>query len=363
MTALPDCCSPLVQRLTPYTPGEQPQIPGLIKLNTNENAYPPSPQAVTAMQAELGPDGNSLRRYPDPNAQQLKQAVARHFANYAISPDEVFVGNGSDEVLAHAFLAFFKRDTPLLMPDITYSFYRVYCTLYGIDSRTIPLDENLAIRVTDYREKNGGIILANPNAPTGRLLPLADIKQLAAMHPQSAVIIDEAYIDFGGATALALVRQHANLLIVRTLSKSHSLAGLRVGYAVGQRGLIDALERVKNSFNSYPLDRLAIAGACAALDDTKHLETTRQAVIASRTWLCGELEALDFSVIPSAANFVFARHNTRAAEAIFTALRQRKIIVRHFKEARIDAYLRISIGTQAECQALVNALRDILAKP
>ena len=352
--------SPLVHRLTPYVPGEQPKLPDLVKLNTNENPYPPSPHVLAAMQAELGSDAACLRLYPDPSADQLKAAIAEHFATFGITPAHVFVGNGSDEVLAHAFMGLLKHDKPLLMPDITYSFYPVYCGLYEIEHVSIPLGEHFEIRVEDYRQENGGIIVANPNAPTGHLLPLDEIEQLAAMHPNSPVVIDEAYIDFGGETAVALIQRHPNLLVIRTLSKSHSLAGLRVGYAIGKPPLIEALERIKNSFNSYPLDRLAIAGATAAMQDKAHLETTRQAVMKSRAWLVSELALLGFDVLPSAANFIFARHPEHDAAQLAGALRTRNVIVRHFKLPRIDQHLRISIGTDAQCQALINALKAIL---
>lgn len=356
--------SPLVHCLTPYVPGEQPKLPDLVKLNTNENPYPPSPRAVAAMQAELGAQGATLRLYPDPNADLLKTAVAKHFGQFGITSAQVFVGNGSDEVLAHTFMALLKHDAPLLMPDITYSFYPVYCGLYGIERVEVPLGKNFEIRVDDYHRENGGIILANPNAPTGHLLPLAEVERLVAMHPQSVVVIDEAYIDFAGEiipTAIALVKRYPNLLVIRTLSKSHSLAGLRVGYAVGDAALIEALERIKNSFNSYPLDRLAIVGAAAAMDDTAHLESTRQAVMKSRATLTSELQTLGFDVLPSAANFIFARHPQHDAAKLAAALRERKVIVRHFKLPRIDQHLRISIGTDAQCQALVSALGEILS--
>jgi len=353
--------SALVHRLTPYVPGEQPKLPNLVKLNTNENPYPPSPQAVAAIQGELGEAGESLRLYPDPNADHLKQAVARYFSDCEITPAQVFVGNGSDEVLAHIFMALLKQDAPILFPDITYSFYPVYCGLYGIDYLTVPLDDKFAIRVGDYTQNNGGIIFPNPNAPTGCLLPLAEIEALLAAHAQSVVVIDEAYVDFGGVSAIALVNRYPNLLVVHTLSKSRSLAGLRVGYAVGHADLIEALERVKNSFNSYPLDRLAIAAAVAAMDDRDHFETTRQAVMQSRAALTDELEALGFEVLPSAANFIFTRHPAHDAARLAAALRSRSIIVRHFKLPRIDQHLRITIGTNAQCQALIGALREILA--
>jgi histidinol-phosphate aminotransferase len=353
----------LVHSLTPYVPGEQPKLPDLVKLNTNENPYPPSPRAVAAVAAELGSSGDSLRLYPDPNADRLKEAVAEFFADCGISAQQVFVGNGSDEVLAHAFMALLKHDAPILYPDITYSFYPVYCGLYGVDYRTVPLDENFQIRVDDYRQGNGGIIFPNPNAPTGCLLPLTEIERLLAAHAQSVVIVDEAYVDFGGESAVGLVNRYPNLLVVHTLSKSRSLAGLRAGYAVGHVDLIEALERVKNSFNSYPLDRLAIAGAAAAMADREHFETTRQAVISSRTRLTTELQALGFDVLPSAANFIFTRHPARDAAPLAAALRSRSIIVRHFKLPRIDQHLRITIGTDGQCDALISALREILGEP
>jgi histidinol-phosphate aminotransferase len=272
----------------------------------------------------------------------------------------VFVGNGSDEVLAHAFLALLKHEQPILFPDITYSFYPVYCGLYGIAYRTVPLDEGFEIRADDYLAPNGGVVFPNPNAPTGRLLPPSEVERLIAGNADSVVVIDEAYVDFGGESAIAFVSRYPNLLIVRTLSKSHSLAGLRVGYAIGHTDLIEALDRVKNSFNSYPLDRLAIAGAVVAIQDQAHFDRTRRAVIASRETLVGSLAALGFDVLPSAANFVFARHPGRDAGELAAALRQRGIIVRHFQQARIKQFLRISVGTDAQCQTLIDALREIL---
>jgi histidinol-phosphate aminotransferase len=352
--------SSLVHRLTPYVPGEQPKLPNLVKLNTNENPYPPSAQVVVAIADELANGGQSLRLYPDPNADRLKEAVAARYADFGIRPQQVFVGNGSDEVLAHIFPALLKHTLPVLFPDITYSFYPVYCGLYDMAYRTVPLDEEFTIRVEDYAMANGGIIFPNPNAPTGCLLPLADIERLLLLHRESVVVVDEAYIDFGGDSAIALVDRHPNLLVVHTLSKSRSLAGLRVGYAVGQNHLTEALERVKNSFNSYPLDRLAIAGAVAAIDDQAYFELTRQAVIDSREALRLALLELGFTVLPSAANFIFASHPQRDAGELAAALRQCGIIVRHFRLPRIDQYLRITIGTDAQCELLVEALRNIL---
>lgn len=355
--------SPSVHRLIPYVPGEQPAQTNIIKLNTNENPYPPSPLALAAIQAELGGDGARLRLYPDPDAQLLKTAITAHFSGFGLTSGQIFVGNGSDEVLAHVFLALLKHSLPILIPDITYSFYPVYCGLYGIDYATIPLDEEFRIDIDAYRRENGGILLANPNAPTGRLLPVEEIDCLAEQHPRSVIVIDEAYIDFAGEavpTAIALVGRRPNLLVIRTLSKSHALAGLRIGYAVGNAELIEALDRVKNSFNSYPLDRLAIMGAAAAMSDAAYLEKTRRAIMKSREMLSGRLIDLGFDVLPSASNFIFARHSRYDAARLFLALRERGIIVRHFRQARIDQHLRITIGTDAQCEALAGALQDIV---
>lgn len=353
--------SPVVHDLTPYVPGEQPKLANLIKLNTNENPFPPSPRVHAAILAELGQDAARLRLYPDPNADRLKEAIARR---YAVTPQEVFVGNSSDEVLAHTFQALLKHDAPLLFPDITYSFYPVYCGLYGIAHETVPLAADFSIDPADYCDPArpaGGIIFPNPNAPTGRLLPLAAIEQMARARPDCVIVVDEAYIDFGGDSAIALTRKHDNLLVIHTLSKSRSLAGLRVGYAVGQPALIEALERVKNSFNSYPLDRLALAGAVAAIEDDVYFQDCCAQVVANRERLNAELLGLGFSVLPSAANFVFARHSQRDAAELAQALRERSIIVRHFRLPRIEQFLRITIGTKDECQALADALREILA--
>jgi len=355
--------SRVVSTLTPYVPGEQPKIANLIKLNTNENPYPPSPKVLAAIQAELGGDAARLRLYPDPNADLLKAAVARL---HGVTAQQVFVGNGSDEVLAHVFMALLKHEQPILFPDITYSFYPVYCGLYGVDYRTVPLTDDFSIDPANYcggpekTAKIGGIIFPNPNAPTGRLLALEAIEQILMANPDSVVVVDEAYVDFGGISAISLVDRHHNLLVVHTLSKSRSLAGLRVGYAVGHPALIEALDRVKNSFNSYPLDRLAIVGAAAALEDAGHFERTRQAVISTREALTEELQALGFEVLPSAANFIFARHPQRDAAQLAQALRDQSIIVRHFKLPRIDQFLRITVGTDTECKALTEAMRGIL---
>ncbi|MFS2158776.1 histidinol-phosphate transaminase [Pseudomonas sp. Pseusp122] len=345
--------SSFVSDLVPYVPGEQPKLTRLTKLNTNENPYGPSPKALAAMREQLTDD---LRLYPDPNGDLLKQAVADY---YGVQRNQVFLGNGSDEVLAHIFNALFRHDKPLLFPDISYSFYPVYCGLYGIGYDAVPLDEQFRIQVADYTKPNAGIIIPNPNAPTGCLLDLDAIEQLVKGSPDSVVVIDEAYIDFGGETAISLVDRYPNLLVAQTLSKSRSLAGLRVGFAVGHPDLIEALERVKNSFNSYPLDRLAIVGATAAFEDREHFDVTRNAVIASREALVEQLQGKGFEVLPSAANFIFARHPQHDAAGIAARLREQGVIVRHFKQERIAQFLRISIGTPEQNQALLDGLSGL----
>jgi len=347
--------SKLVHALTPYLPGEQPKINNLIKLNTNENPYGPSPKVIAALQKEAT---DSLRLYPDPNSDGLKQAIALY---HGLNANQVFVGNGSDEVLAHVFNALLKHDKPILFPDITYSFYPVYCGLYEIAFETVPLNDAFEIKVEDYFKANGGIIFPNPNAPTGRLVPLGDIERLLNQNTESVVVIDEAYVDFGGESAVKLVNRYPQLLVTHTLSKGRSLAGLRVGYAVGHPDLIDALHRVKDSFNSYPLDRFAQAGATAAIEDQAYFEECCQRVIKTRGVVVESLQRLGFEVLPSGANFIFARHPSHDAERLSALLRGQKIIIRHFKKpARIDQFLRITIGTDAECQALISALKNII---
>ncbi|MFK0086687.1 histidinol-phosphate transaminase [Pseudomonas sp. NPDC090755] len=342
--------SPFVKDLVPYVPGEQPKLARLVKLNTNENPYGPSPKALEAMRGELS---DNLRLYPDPNSDLLKQAVADY---YGVKGNQVFLGNGSDEVLAHIFHGLFQHGAPLLFPDISYSFYPVYCGLYGIPFEPVALDEQFQIRVEDYARPNGGIIFPNPNAPTGCLLALEAIEQMLKANPESVVVVDEAYIDFGGQTAISLVDRYDNLLVTQTLSKSRSLAGLRVGLAVGHPDLIEALERIKNSFNSYPLDRMAIVGAAAAFEDRAYFDETCRKVIESREHLVSELTARGFEVLPSAANFIFARHPQQDAGELAARLREQGVIVRHFKQARIAQFLRITIGTPEQNQALLDAL-------
>jgi len=348
--------SQLVHGLKPYVPGEQPRIPGLVKLNTNENPAGPSPRVIEAIRTEAA---ETLRLYPDPQATALRETLATY---HKVSPKQVFVGNGSDEVLAFAFAALLKQDKPLLFPDITYSFYPTYCRLFDIAYQTVPVDEGLRVRIADYRREAGAIIIANPNAPTGIALTRADIAALLADHPDAPVIIDEAYVDFGGETAIPLIADHPNLLVVHTMSKSRSLAGLRVGYAIGDVGLIEALVRVKDSFNSYPLDRLAQVGAIASIEDDEYFQAGRKAVIDARARLIERLVAFGFEVLPSAANFVFARHPAREGAALAQALRERAVLVRHFAAPRIDQFLRITVGTDEQNEALLAALSELLQR-
>jgi histidinol-phosphate aminotransferase len=346
--------SNLTQDLRPYVPGEQPRMVELVKLNTNESPLGPSPQALEAIRGEAA---DTLRLYPDPQSTALRAALATY---HQVLPAQVFVGNGSDEVLAHAFAALLKHDAPLLFPDITYSFYPTWCRLFGIAYETVPLDEAMQIRVADYRRRAGAVIVPNPNAPTGIALSPADIATLLEQHPDAPVVIDEAYVDFGAETAIPLVASHPNLLVVQTMSKSRALAGLRIGYAIGDADLIEALTRVKDSFNSYPLGRPAQAGAIASLEDEAWFQQGRARVIEGRERLNRGLIRLGFEVLPSSANFVFARHPAHEGATLAAALRQMAVIVRHFPAPRISDYLRITVGTDGQIDRLLSALSDIL---
>ena len=348
--------SQFVHDLQPYVPGEQPRIPGLVKLNTNELPVGPAPSVLAAIMQEVT---SALRLYPDSQSSDLRNAIA---AYHDVDGDQVFVGNGSDEVLAHAFAGLLKHDAPILFPDITYSFYPVYCRLYGIDYETVSLDEGLRIRVEDYRPGNGGIIFPNPNAPTGVAISLAEIARLLEQHPNVPVVIDEAYVDFGGETAIPLIASHPNLLVVRTMSKSRGLAGLRVGYAIGDRALIEALVRVKDSFNSYPLDRLAQVGAIASLQDEAYFQLCRKQIMQARDLMVSGLEALGFEVLPSAANFVLACHPQHDGATLAARLRDSAVLVRHFNLPRISDHLRITVGTEEEIGLLLDSLERIMGR-
>ncbi|HSP84649.1 MAG TPA: histidinol-phosphate transaminase [Psychrobacter sp.] len=355
------------RNLSPYVPGEQPQHDDLCKLNTNENPFPPSPKVGEAITNVLAQQAADLRLYPAPESDDLRGALA---ALHHLNINQVFVGNGSDEVLALVFASFFLKERPILAPDISYSFYPVYANTFGIELVQIPLEADFSISPDAYRQPCSGIIIANPNAPTGLLLSLADIRKLASEHSNSVIVIDEAYIDFaeieeGSAdlelSAISLINEFDNLLVTQTFSKSRSLAGLRVGMAFGNASLIEALTRMKNSFNSYTLDKLAQAGATASVLDAEYFERTCQQVIDLRTSLTAELTALGYDVLPSHANFVFARPHDGAASQVAEILREQGIIVRHFNKPRINEYLRITIGTPAQHERLINALKALQA--
>ena len=341
--------SDFVEQLDPYVPGEQPKVQGLIKLNTNESPYPPSPKVLEVLTDEAI---NLLRLYPDPNNSLLKGAVADF---YRVSEDNVCVGNGSDEILAFAFQALFKQRLPILFPDITYGFYTVYCGLFGIEYAELPLTDDFSINLSDYQRDNGGVIFANPNAPTGIGKSLESIEAFLQSNTESVVIVDEAYVDFGGESAASLIGRYPNLLVVQTLSKSRSLAGSRVGFALGDKILIEALTKVKNSFNPYSVDRLAEVAAAAAIDDVAYFEQCCEKIINTREWLSDQLVTLGFEVLPSQTNFVMAKPTLMSAQELFTQL------VRFFKLPRIDEFLRISIGSDDEISELVAALEEILA--
>ncbi len=346
--------SDLVKNIEPYVPGEQPKDKRYIKLNTNENPYPPSPKVIEAIQREAG---EGLRLYPDPNCDGLKAAVA---GKYGLESRQVFVGNGSDEVLAFAFMAFFNPGREIVFPDITYSFYPVYADLFKLPYRTIPLDEDFNIPEEEFYRDNGGVVLSNPNAPTAGLLSLGAVARILEHNEDRVVIIDEAYIDFGGESAIGLINRFPNLLVVRTFSKSHALAGLRVGFALGQEELIQGLERVKNSFNSYTLDRLAMAGAVEAIRDEAYFREITEKIKATRDRTSKRLEALDFKVLDSKANFLFVSHRQVEAKVLFQQLREKGILVRYFNKPKIDNFLRVSIGTDGDMEALVKAAAEIV---
>lgn len=343
-----------VRKVIPYTPGEQPDEPDMIKLNTNENPYPPAPGVEKALRAV---DTDSLRLYPDPTAGELVHAIAE---NYHLKDEQVFVGVGSDDVLAMSFLTFFNSDKPILFPDITYSFYDVWADLFRIPYSRPALDENFHIRKEDYYEENGGIIFPNPNAPTGVELPLADVEDIIRHNPDVIVIVDEAYVDFGAKTALPLIEKYDNLLVVQTFSKSRSMAGMRIGFACGNEKLIKYLNDAKYSFNSYTMNRTSIlAGVEAVRDETYFRETCRK-IIKTREWTKKELTELGFTFQDSMANFIFASHKTCPAKELYKALREEHIYVRYFDKERIDNHLRITIGTEEEMEKLIEFLKKYL---
>jgi len=350
--------SPEVRKLQPYQPGEQPKHQKFIKLNTNENPYPPSPLVSIAIKQALGTTAEILRLYPDPDAKDLKEIIS---LQHGLNSDEVFVGNGSDEVLAFIFKAFFLHpNRPILYPDISYSFYPVYCQFYGIESIAIPVNKNFEISTADYHQENCGIIIANPNAPTGIALSLNEIESILCSHRDSVVVIDEAYVDFGAESSTKLIKRYDNLVVCQTTSKSRSLAGLRVGFAMAQPHLIAALNIVKNSFNSFPVDCLAIAAAYASFKDQRYFEKTCQSIMDEREKLCNSMEQIGFSILPSKANFIFASHEEHDAAQLASQLKQRGILVRHFNKPRINNFLRISIGSHEENLTLIKVLKELI---
>lgn len=343
-----------VKNLEPYIPGEQPRDKKYIKLNTNENPYPPSPKVLEVIANSAN---ESLRLYPDPECTELCQAIADY---YSLNKRQVFPGNGSDEILAFAFMAFFNPGNPIIFPEITYSFYPVYCNMFNIDYNLITLDNEFNIPIEKFFCQNGGIIFPNPNAPTGKALLLKDINSILEYNKDTVVIVDEAYIDFGGETAAGLINKFSNLLVVQTFSKSRSLAGLRLGFALGSEGLIEALNRIKNSINSYTIDRIAIKAGIESIKDEAWFQSTRQKVIDTRDRVTTALRNLGFKVIDSKANFIFISHEDFKARDLFTILKDRGVLVRHFNKPPIDNYIRISIGTDEEMDRFIEIIKEIM---
>ncbi len=343
-----------VRRVVPYTPGEQPNRPGMIKLNTNENPYPPSPKVAQAIRDF---DEDRLRMYPDPTAGALVNALAER---YQVKPSQVFVGVGSDDVLAMCFLTFFNSKKPILFPDITYSFYDVWADVFRIPYEVQPLDEDLCIRVEDYYKENGGVIFPNPNAPTGVLMDLSRIEDIVAHNPDVICIVDEAYIDFGGVSALPLIETYDNLLVVQTFSKSRSMAGARIGYVFGSEKLIKYLNDVKYSFNSYTMDQLTLVTGAAALSDEAYFQETLAKIIATRERVKGQLRELGFTMPDSKSNFLFISHPKVAARELFAMLREKNIYVRYFDKPRIHNMLRVTVGTDEEMDRLIACLKEYI---
>lgn len=345
--------SKLTRNTDPYIPGEQPKDKKIIKLNTNENPYPPSPKVIEVIKQSTD---ENLKLYPDPTCEELKLVLADY---YGLKKDQVFVGNGSDELLAFSFMTFFEKNNSILFPDITYSFYPVYAKLFDIKYKSVPLNEDFSLQAEDYFMPNGGIIFPNPNAPTGKYVPLKSIEAILEKNIDEVVIIDEAYIDFGGESAVKLIDRYPNLLVVQTFSKSRSLAGLRVGFAFGQEHLIEGLKRVKNSFNSYTLDRLALAGAVEAIKDEKYFQETRFKIMNTRERVTEELRGFGFNIIDSKSNFIFISSPEIQAKDLFDRIKEKGILVRHFSQSRIENFLRVSIGTDEEMGCFLKAVREI----
>lgn len=340
--------------IEPYVPGEQSREKNIVKINANENPYPPSPEAIKAINEF---DCNRLRFYPDANALEFKKALAEF---YGVSVENVFLGNGSDDVLALSFQAFFNSDKPIAYPDITYSFYPVWCRLFNIPYKNYPLDDNFRINPEDYKEQNGGVVIPNPNAPTSLGEGREFIERIMEYNKDSVVIIDEAYVDFGGYSSVELTKKYENLLITGTFSKSRSLAGMRIGYAIGSKTLISVLEAVKNSYNSYTLNSVSMAAGTAAIKDRAYFESTVSKVIATRQRVAEELRALGFTVLNSQTNFLFATHNAINIKDYFEWLKAQKVFIRYFNLPRINNYVRITIGTDDEMNVFLNKTKEYL---
>lgn len=343
-----------IRKVVPYTPGEQPKLKNIIKLNTNENPYPPSPFVLEELSKM---DYEKFRLYPDPEVKELNEAIAN---SLGVSEDMVFTGVGSDDVISMIFMTFFNSDKPILFPEISYSFYSVWANLHRVPYETVRLDDDFNIVVSDFNKTNGGIIFPNPNAPTSKYLSLDLVEEIIKNNSESIVVVDEAYIDFGGESAIGLISKYDNLLVVQTFSKSRSMAGLRIGYAIGNKRLIAALNDVKFSFNSYTMNMAAIKLGTAAIADKKYFKECCSKIIKTRQRTMAELEKLGFSFPDSKSNFIFATHKNKKAEEIFVKLKEKNIFVRYFKQPRIDNYLRITIGTDSQMDALITALKEIL---
>jgi histidinol-phosphate aminotransferase len=343
-----------LRNIEPYVPGEQSKDKDIVKINANENPYPPSPKAAEVLKSF---DTNKLRFYPSANSTKLKEAIAKY---YKVDVSNVFVGNGSDDVLAVAFQSFFNSEKPIVYPDLTYSFYPVWCSLFGIKYKNYPVGDDFRINPEDYKEKNGGVVIPNPNAPTSLGEGLDFVEKILNYNQDSVVIIDEAYVDFGGTSSIPLIDKYENLLVTGTFSKSRSLAGLRIGFAIGSKALIDVMEAVKNSYNSYTVDSLSIEMGAASIEDDEYFKSTCKKVIKTRERVTLELEKLGFDVLNSQTNFIFVTHNKHNMKSLFEYLKTQKVFIRYFSLPRIENYVRITIGTNEEMDIFLEKTKEFI---
>lgn len=343
-----------LRNIEPYVPGEQSKDKDIVKINANENPYPPSPKAAEVLKSF---DTNKLRFYPSANSTKLKEAIAKY---YKVDVSNVFVGNGSDDVLAVAFQSFFNSEKPIVYPDLTYSFYPVWCSLFGIKYKNYPVGDDFRINPEDYKEKNGGVVISNPNAPTSLGEGLDFVEKILNYNQDSVVVIDEAYVDFGGTSSIPLINKYENLLVTGTFSKSRSLAGLRIGFAIGSKALIDVMEAVKNSYNSYTVDSLSIEMGAASIEDDEYFKSTCKKVIKTRERVTLELEKLGFDVLDSQTNFIFATHNKHNMKSLFEYLKTQKVFIRYFSLPRIENYVRITIGTNEEMDIFLEKTKEFI---